>query len=91
MRNAAGAVTAEYWRGTLAPRPFVDWYLERIERACGALDDERGDAIALVAHSAGVVGEGVRRRVRDGRAREVGGETGHARVAENRWTRARRG
>ena len=29
-RNAAGVVKADYWRGTLAPRPTVDWYLERI-------------------------------------------------------------
>ncbi|OUS44946.1 hypothetical protein BE221DRAFT_193562 [Ostreococcus tauri] len=74
LRNAAGAVTAEYWRGTLAPRPFVDWYLERIERACGALDDERGDAIALVAHSAGgwLARVYVDAYATDARARSVG-------------------
>lgn len=34
-RNAAGVVKADYWRGTLAPRPTVDWYLERIGEGAG--------------------------------------------------------
>ena len=29
-RNASGALTRDYWAGTLAPRPTVDWYLERV-------------------------------------------------------------
>ena len=27
LRNAAGLKTMSYWRGTLTPRPTVDWYL----------------------------------------------------------------
>lgn len=29
-RNAAGLLDWNYWRGTLKPRPTVDWYLSRI-------------------------------------------------------------
>jgi hypothetical protein len=55
LRNAAGLARPEYWRGTLTPRPTVDWYLEAIEKAVA---DARGAAgldgrVALVAHSAG--------------------------------------
>ena len=25
LRNAAGVVDANYWRGTLNPRPTIDW------------------------------------------------------------------
>lgn len=26
LRNAAGLADANYWRGTLRPRPVLDWY-----------------------------------------------------------------
>lgn len=26
LRNAAGLVDPNYWRGTLRPRPVLDWY-----------------------------------------------------------------
>ncbi|KAH9321194.1 hypothetical protein KI387_015833, partial [Taxus chinensis] len=33
LRNAAGLVDGNYWKGTLRPRPVLDWYLKRIEEA----------------------------------------------------------
>ncbi|OIT20295.1 hypothetical protein A4A49_38812 [Nicotiana attenuata] len=33
LRNAAGLLDSNYWRGTLRPRPVLDWYLERIDEA----------------------------------------------------------
>jgi len=33
LRNAAGVVDPNYWRGTLKPRPTVDWYLRKVEAA----------------------------------------------------------
>ncbi|XP_019097622.1 PREDICTED: uncharacterized protein LOC104770077 isoform X2 [Camelina sativa] len=33
FRNAAGLVDPSYWRGTLRPRPVLDWYLNRIDDA----------------------------------------------------------
>ena len=54
LRNAAGAATPAYWRGTLRPRPTVDWYLDAMQRACDAATPEDGDApLVVVAHSAG--------------------------------------
>jgi pimeloyl-ACP methyl ester carboxylesterase len=59
LRNAAGAVTPEYWRGTLAPRPTVDWYLTRVRDAVQEVrrDDgnvaSSGSKVTLLAHSAG--------------------------------------
>ena len=54
LRNAAGLADAAYWRGTLAPRPTVDWYLDRIHSAIrSAKSDSGADRVALVAHSAG--------------------------------------
>ena len=59
LRNATGLVDRNYWKGTLSPRPTVDWYLEKID---SAIDSVRaaalaagGDApsITLLAHSAG--------------------------------------
>lgn len=26
LRNAAGLIDPNYWRGTLRPRPVLDWY-----------------------------------------------------------------
>ncbi|KAL0429354.1 UNVERIFIED_CONTAM: hypothetical protein Sradi_0561400 [Sesamum radiatum] len=33
LRNAAGLLDSNYWRGTLRPRPVLDWYLKRVEEA----------------------------------------------------------
>lgn len=33
LRNAAGLVDPNYWRGTLRPRPVLDWYLKRVDEA----------------------------------------------------------
>ncbi|KAM1444006.1 hypothetical protein ACFX2I_040212 [Malus domestica] len=33
LRNAAGLVDPNYWRGTLSPRPVLDWYLKRVDEA----------------------------------------------------------
>lgn len=30
LRNVAGVLDASYWRGTLKPRPTVDWYLNKV-------------------------------------------------------------
>lgn len=53
-RNAAGLLDANYWKGTLQPRPTVDWYLDLISRAIEASQSEsNGAPITLLAHSAG--------------------------------------
>ena len=64
-RNAAGLLLPEYWKGTLMPRPTVDWYLERIDEALEALNEEVSESsgssspppplppLTLLAHSAG--------------------------------------
>lgn len=53
-RNAAGLRQAEYWRGTLQPRPTVDWYLERVAAAVEAAKRATdGAPLTLLAHSAG--------------------------------------
>ena len=33
LRNAAGLLDRNYWRGTLSPRPVLDWYLRRVHSA----------------------------------------------------------
>ncbi|CAM8935525.1 unnamed protein product [Rhodiola kirilowii] len=33
FRNAAGLVDANYWKGSLSPRPVLDWYLKRVDDA----------------------------------------------------------
>lgn len=54
-RNAAGLRQAAYWKGTLHPRPTVDWYLDRVSHAAeAALRALGGEApLTLLAHSAG--------------------------------------
>ncbi|PNH05599.1 hypothetical protein TSOC_008106, partial [Tetrabaena socialis] len=55
-RNAAALVDPNWWRGTLQPRPAVDWYLELVDGAMGRLKRrvEAGDApITMLTHSAG--------------------------------------
>ncbi|CAH2072502.1 unnamed protein product, partial [Thlaspi arvense] len=54
FRNAAGLVDPSYWRGTLRPRPVLDWYLKRIDdavREANAL--AQGQGLSLIGHSAG--------------------------------------
>ena len=55
LRNASGALTPDYWRGTLRPRPTVDWYLERIDDSIQSLDltTSMETDVVLLAHSAG--------------------------------------
>lgn len=50
LRNGAGLVDPNYWRGTLEPRPVLDWYLERVEDAIQQLEYPQ---ISLIGHSAG--------------------------------------
>ncbi|CAI5955089.1 unnamed protein product [Closterium sp. NIES-64] len=55
LRNAAGLLQADYWKGTLKPRPILDWYLERVAAAVKAAKKRVPGAsqVSLVAHSAG--------------------------------------
>mmetsp|Transcript_19475 Transcript_19475/g.31529 ORF Transcript_19475/g.31529 Transcript_19475/m.31529 type:complete len:289 (+) Transcript_19475:999-1865(+) len=54
LRNAAGLTSAAYWRGTLEPRPTVDWYLERIAAAVIEAKAASGSSrVTICAHSAG--------------------------------------
>ncbi|BFG21333.1 hypothetical protein CerSpe_076070 [Prunus speciosa] len=54
LRNAAGLVDPNYWRGTLSPRPVLDWYLKRVDEAVQeAKELAQGGKLSLVGHSAG--------------------------------------
>ncbi|CAN6703784.1 unnamed protein product [Malus baccata var. baccata] len=54
LRNAAGLVDPNYWRGTLSPRPVLDWYLKRVDEAVQeAKELSQGGTLSLVGHSAG--------------------------------------
>ncbi|KAF2306799.1 hypothetical protein GH714_021501 [Hevea brasiliensis] len=54
FRNAAGLVDPNYWRGTLRPRPVLDWYLKRIDEAIReAKVLAEGGTLSLIGHSAG--------------------------------------
>ncbi|KAL1195492.1 hypothetical protein V5N11_030763 [Cardamine amara subsp. amara] len=54
FRNAAGLVDPAYWRGTLSPRPVLDWYLNRIDDAVREANDlAQGQGLSLIGHSAG--------------------------------------
>ncbi|KAL7158260.1 hypothetical protein ABFS83_02G130500 [Erythranthe nasuta] len=54
LRNAAGLLDSNYWRGTLRPRPVVDWYLERVDEAVNeAKELAQGSTLSLIGHSAG--------------------------------------
>ncbi|KAI9081686.1 hypothetical protein K1719_036340 [Acacia pycnantha] len=54
LRNAAGLVDPNYWRGTLKPRPVLDWYLKRIHDAVQeAKELAEGTTLSLIGHSAG--------------------------------------
>ncbi|KAK9827302.1 hypothetical protein WJX81_002605 [Elliptochloris bilobata] len=53
-RNAAGLTDVNWWRGTLSPRPTVDWYLKRVHASVEAVKQGCGGGpVTLVAHSAG--------------------------------------
>ncbi|KAJ7950643.1 GPI inositol-deacylase PGAP1-like protein [Quillaja saponaria] len=54
LRNAAGLVDPNYWRGTLQPRPVLDWYLKRVHDAVEeAKELGQGASLSLIGHSAG--------------------------------------
>mmetsp|Transcript_15555 Transcript_15555/g.21489 ORF Transcript_15555/g.21489 Transcript_15555/m.21489 type:complete len:313 (-) Transcript_15555:201-1139(-) len=54
LRNAAGFFDINYWRGTLEPKPTVDWYLNRVSAAVEEVKEEcEGETVCLLAHSAG--------------------------------------
>ncbi|KMT18860.1 hypothetical protein BVRB_2g029640 [Beta vulgaris subsp. vulgaris] len=54
FRNAAGLVDPNYWKGTLRPRPVLDWYLQRVDEAVSeAKELAQGRKLSLIGHSAG--------------------------------------
>lgn len=54
LRNAAGLVDPNYWRGTLKPRPVLDWYLKRVDEAVNeAVKYSEGGSLSIIGHSAG--------------------------------------
>ncbi|XP_010275141.1 PREDICTED: uncharacterized protein LOC104610291 isoform X2 [Nelumbo nucifera] len=54
LRNAAGLLDPNYWRGTLRPRPVLDWYLKRVDEAVQeARILAEGQSLSLIGHSAG--------------------------------------
>ncbi|MCD7446886.1 hypothetical protein HAX54_018857 [Datura stramonium] len=56
LRNAAGLLDTNYWRGTLSPRPVLDWYLERIDEAVSEakqLAQGGSGNLSFIGHSAG--------------------------------------
>eukprot|EP00879_Flechtneria_rotunda_P017124 GHRR01017933.1.p1 GENE.GHRR01017933.1~~GHRR01017933.1.p1 ORF type:complete len:216 (+),score=33.73 GHRR01017933.1:116-763(+) len=53
-RNAAALTDINWWKGTLKPRPAVNWYLNRVGTALDELKREvDGAPITLLCHSAG--------------------------------------
>ncbi|KAF7138567.1 hypothetical protein RHSIM_Rhsim07G0047700 [Rhododendron simsii] len=55
LRNAAGLVDPNYWRGTLRPRPVLDWYLKRVDEAVNEAKELAAvSSYALLAHKATV-------------------------------------
>ncbi|XP_027354166.1 uncharacterized protein LOC113864533 [Abrus precatorius] len=57
LRNAAGLVDPNYWRGTLRPRPVLDWYFGRVQHAVQEAKDlaqaPGATNVSLIGHSAG--------------------------------------
>jgi len=55
LRNAAGLLDANYWKGSLQPRPVLDWYLERTKNAIAAAKAMGQDSqkVSVIGHSAG--------------------------------------
>jgi hypothetical protein len=55
-RNAAALTDMNWWKGTLKPRPAVDWYLERVAAAMDELKREvDGAPITMLCHSVRMV------------------------------------
>lgn len=52
-RNAKGLLDSNYWKGTLSPRPTVDWYLRRVDTAIQTSRETSNGPITLLCHSAG--------------------------------------
>jgi len=53
-RNAAALTDLNWWKGTLKPRPAVDWYLNKVESAMDSLKRQVNEApITMLSHSAG--------------------------------------
>ena len=52
LRNAAGLADLNYWRGTLQPRPTVDWYVPSLwpDYAASAGPSKTADRSATVAY-----------------------------------------
>nr|AFK41740.1 unknown [Medicago truncatula] len=55
LRNAAGLIDPNYWRGTLQPTPILDWYLKRVDDAVQEAMDlaPPETTLSLIGHSAG--------------------------------------
>ncbi|KAB2005224.1 hypothetical protein ERO13_D11G237100v2 [Gossypium hirsutum] len=54
LRNAAGLVDPNYWKGTLQPRPVLDWYLKRVDDAVQEAEElAQGGKLSVIGHSAG--------------------------------------
>lgn len=54
FRNAAGLLDANYWSGTLRPRPVLDWYFKKMDEAISEANDlAEGASLSLIGHSAG--------------------------------------
>ncbi|PON87470.1 GPI inositol-deacylase PGAP1-like [Trema orientale] len=55
LRNAAGLLDPNYWRGTLRPRPVLDWYLKRVNDAVQEAKElsQSATTLSLIGHSAG--------------------------------------
>lgn len=54
LRNAAGLLDPNYWRGTLCPRPVLDWYFRKMDEAINEANElAQGGALSFIGHSAG--------------------------------------
>lgn len=55
LRNAAGLIDPNYWRGTLQPTPVLDWYLKRVDDAVQEAMElaPPETTLSLIGHSAG--------------------------------------
>uniref|UniRef100_A0A7S3VNG6 GPI inositol-deacylase n=1 Tax=Dunaliella tertiolecta TaxID=3047 RepID=A0A7S3VNG6_DUNTE len=53
-RNAAALTDVNWWKGTLKPRPAVDWYMDKLNASMQALKRRvDGGPITMLTHSAG--------------------------------------
>ncbi|KAL3537213.1 hypothetical protein ACH5RR_000579 [Cinchona calisaya] len=54
LRNAAGLLDLNYWRGTLHPRPVLDWYFKKLDEAVNEANElAQGGTLSFIGHSAG--------------------------------------